>query len=70
MPIDPQETVDQIMRRWPATIAVFLRQRMRCIGCPVGHLHTVADAAHDHGLDPAPLLADLRAAASSDADRG
>lgn len=70
MPIDSQETVDEIMRRWPATIAVFLRHRMLCIGCPVGHLHTVTDASHDHGLDPGRLLADLRAAADGGAERG
>ena len=28
-------TVDDVMRRWPATIRVFLDFRMGCVGCPI-----------------------------------
>jgi hybrid cluster-associated redox disulfide protein len=27
--------VDEIMRKWPATVAVVLRYRMHCVGCPI-----------------------------------
>lgn len=52
--IDPDMAVDEIMRRWPATIRVFIRHKMLCIGCPIGIFHTVADAcdAHQAELDP------------------
>ena len=49
--IDPEMTVDEIMRRWPATIRVMIRNRMLCIGCPIGVFHTVADACDAHRID-------------------
>lgn len=44
-------TVDAIMRRWPATISVFIRNGMHCVGCPVGGFHTLAEASKAHRLD-------------------
>ena len=49
--IDPHMTVDEIMRRWPATIKVMIRNKMLCIGCPIGMFHTVSDACEAHRLD-------------------
>src|SRR5690554_5416205 len=49
--IDPEMTVDEIMRRWPATIRVFIRNRMLCIGCPIGVFHTVKDACDAHRIE-------------------
>lgn len=65
MAIEPNDTVDDVMRRWPGTVTVFLRNRMRCIGCPVGRIHTVAEACGEHRLDPAAVLDDLRRAADA-----
>ena len=42
--------VSEIMRRWPATIGVFIDLRMHCIGCPIGAFHTLADAADEHAI--------------------
>jgi len=64
--IDPDMTVDEIMRRWPATISVMMRYRMLCIGCPIGIFHTVADACNAHRLDLAAFSADLLEAMMSD----
>lgn len=44
-------SVDAIMRRWPATIPVFIRAGMHCVGCPVGGFHTLAEARKAHQLD-------------------
>lgn len=56
--IDPGMSVDQIMRRWPATIGVMIRHRMLCIGCPIGTSHhrryacrACAGRGHLHGRD-------------------
>lgn len=49
--IDPNMTVDEIMRRWPASIRIFIRNRMLCIGCPIGIFHTVKDVCEAHDLD-------------------
>ena len=53
------QSVDDVMRLWPATIRVFIAYRMGCVGCPVGGLHTVADACAAYGFDPAVFLAEL-----------
>lgn len=57
--------VEEVMRCFPATIAVFLRHRMHCVGCAVGPFHTVSDASHEYGLAAAALLGELRAAAAA-----
>lgn len=48
-------SVAEIMRRWPATIRVFLDRNMRCVGCPIAPFHTLVDAAAEHRL-PLPEL--------------
>jgi hybrid cluster-associated redox disulfide protein len=54
--------VDDVMRRWPATIRVFLDHKMLCVGCPIGCFHTVEDACREHGIDRIRFLAALHAA--------
>ena len=51
-------TLDEIMRRWPQTLNVFLDWRLHCIGCPIAGFHRLSNAAREHGY----ALADLRVA--------
>ncbi|NRC56320.1 DUF1858 domain-containing protein [Neoaquamicrobium sediminum] len=64
--IDPDMTVDEIMRRWPATIRVFIRHRMLCIGCPIGVFHNLTDACDAHRLDEETVSRELLAAMTND----
>ncbi|HEY8334893.1 MAG TPA: DUF1858 domain-containing protein [Tardiphaga sp.] len=57
-------TVDEVMRRWPATIRVFLDFNMGCVGCPIATFHSVDDACREHKVGQAFLQA-LRAAAAA-----
>lgn len=57
--LDSGMTVDEIMRRWPSTIRVFISNRMLCIGCPIGVFHTVKDACDAHGLNEAAVTRQL-----------
>ena len=66
--INPAMTVDEIMRRWPATIRVFIRNRMLCIGCPIGIFHTVKDACEAHLLDEESFARELLAAMRGDVE--
>ena len=59
MRVEPDMTVDEVMRRWPATIRAFLDHRMRCVGCPIATFHTVDDACREHGVDRTAFLAAL-----------
>ncbi|MGY3617216.1 DUF1858 domain-containing protein [Bradyrhizobium sp. USDA 10063] len=43
--------VDDVMRRWPPAIRVFLDFRMRCVGCPIGAFHSIEEACGEHGVD-------------------
>lgn len=60
-------TVDEIMRRWPATIRVMIRNRMLCVGCPIGIFHTVADACDAHRIDMDAFSDELLSAMRTDA---
>jgi len=44
-------TVDEVMRRWPRTIRVFLDFRMRCVGCPIAAFHSIDEACEEHDVD-------------------
>ena len=63
--IDLSTTVDEVMRRWPATIRIFLNRRMNCPGCPIACFHSVADACHEHHVDAEAFLRELRTLALS-----
>ena len=57
--VDPDMPVDEIMRRWPSTIAVMIRHHMLCVGCPIGPFHTVTDACAEHGVDERLFVQEL-----------
>ena len=62
-----RSTVDEIMRRTPRAVRIFLDNGMHCVGCPIAPFHTVAEAAREHGLDEAALRRVLEAAVSYEA---
>jgi hybrid cluster-associated redox disulfide protein len=56
------EIVDELMRKSPSAIAVFLKYQMKCVGCPIGPFHTIEDACREHSVDRAAFIADVRRA--------
>ena len=64
--IDFRMSVDEIMCRWPATIHVFMRRQMVCVGCPIGPFHTLKDACQEYQLDEDSFLLELTAAISAE----
>ncbi|WP_352473132.1 MULTISPECIES: DUF1858 domain-containing protein [unclassified Mesorhizobium] len=60
--IRPDMTIDEIMRQWPATVAVVLGRKMLCTGCPIGPFHTVTDACREHRVNETRFLVDLELA--------
>jgi hybrid cluster-associated redox disulfide protein len=59
-------TLDEIMRRWPRTIRVFVDWHLHCVGCPIADFHCLADSAEEHGYQ----LDDLRTAVRLAIDTG
>lgn len=61
MIVTSDTVVNELMSAHRLAIPVFLRHRMHCMGCPIGHLHTVGDACTAHGVDLAAFLCELHA---------
>jgi hybrid cluster-associated redox disulfide protein len=55
-------TVDEVMRRWPCTIRIFIDFNMHCVGCPIATFHSVEEACREHAIDLAVFLQRLQAA--------
>lgn len=49
--IDLEElSLNDIMRRWPQTLPVFVELRLHCIGCPIEGFHQLRHSAKEHGV--------------------
>ena len=59
---DPDMSLDDLMTLWPATINVFLRHKMLCIGCLVNPFHTVTDACREYDLEETAFRDELHIA--------
>lgn len=58
--IDCNQSIADLITQWPATIPVFLRHKMLCVGCVVSPFHTITDACAEHRLDKAAFIEDLQ----------
>jgi hybrid cluster-associated redox disulfide protein len=54
------QTVAEVLARWPAAIAVFLRRRMACVGCVMARFDTLREAAESYAVPPPLLLDEVR----------
>jgi hybrid cluster-associated redox disulfide protein len=59
MKITKESIVGQVVREYPATIAVFRAHGMGCLGCPSASGENIEKAAGIHGLNLEELLKDL-----------
>jgi hybrid cluster-associated redox disulfide protein len=64
MAISSHLLVDEVMRRWPVTVRVFLDFKLRCVGCPIAAFHDIDEACREHGVDRHAFLAALMDAAA------
>ena len=56
---DPDLALADLMTRWPATIPVFVRHKMLCVGCHVSPFHSIEDACAEYGVDQQAFVAEL-----------
>jgi hybrid cluster-associated redox disulfide protein len=68
--VTAETILDDLMRSHTATIPVFIRRRMMCVGCPVVRLHDVREACREHGIELDELLAELNGVVGGRAARG
>lgn len=57
-------TVDEVMRRWPRTLPVFVKLKLDCVGCDMAPFETIADVAKSYDLALDMLLSELDGAAT------
>ena len=43
-------TAAEVMQRWPATVPVFIRHCLACVGCPFAPFETLAEIPAIYGL--------------------
>ena len=53
------ETVENLLNRWPETAEVFHRHGMACVGCAVAPFYSVADAINTYHISHAEFLNEL-----------
>ncbi|MCO5188310.1 MAG: DUF1858 domain-containing protein [Anaerolineae bacterium] len=51
--------VADVMKRWPATIAVFQQHKMACVGCAVAPFFSVARAASIYSIPVEQFVQEL-----------
>lgn len=61
-PFGASEMVDDVMRQAPATVRVFLKHGMACVGCTIAPFHSIGEASAIYGLDVDTFLDELAAA--------
>lgn len=58
--------VEDVIARWPQTAVVFTRRNMACVGCPVSHLYSIAEAAAVYGLEVDDFVTELKRVVDSE----
>ncbi len=53
-------TAAEVMQRWPATIPVFIRHCLACVGCPFAPFETLAEIPAIYGLRPDDFIRELQ----------
>lgn len=68
-PIVATCVVQEVVERYPQTVAVFARHHLSCVGCYISPYHTIADTAREYALALEPLLGDLNRAVGQEGTR-
>ncbi len=59
--ISAQMTISEVVQKYPATVEVFMKHGLGCIGCAAARYENIAQGAAVHGIDADKLVADLNA---------
>ena len=65
--IDSKMTIQELLSRHPCAMAVFIKRRMLCLGCPTQAYHALEDVARIHGCTIDDLRHAIREAIESKA---
>jgi len=62
--IDPETTIQELLKQHPCATVMFIARRMLCVGCPAQAFHTLEEVARIHGSTIDDLCAAIRDAIS------
>jgi hybrid cluster-associated redox disulfide protein len=62
--IDPETTIQELLKQHPRATVMFIARRMLCVGCPAQAFHTLEEVARIHGSTIDDLCAAIRDAIS------
>ncbi|GAB4553165.1 MAG: hypothetical protein OHK0023_21960 [Anaerolineae bacterium] len=59
--VQPDQTIESVLKHYPAAANYLLTQNMLCIGCLLAHFHTLREIADIYHLDLQTFLTGLSA---------
>ncbi len=65
MTITKENTIEEVVTKYPESVMVFMKHGLHCIGCHVSAFESVEEGAMAHGIDVDALVADLNKIALS-----
>ncbi len=65
MSITKDNTIEEIVSKYPETMLVFMKHGLHCVGCHVSAFESIEQGAEAHGIDVDALVADLNKVVSS-----
>ena len=65
MSITKDNTIEEVVTRYPETMMVFMKHGLHCVGCHVSAFESIEEGAMAHGINVDALVADLNKVASS-----
>ena len=60
--ITKEMKIDEVLKEYPETVEVFVKNGFYCIGCAVASLESIEEGARVHGIDTDKLVGELNKA--------
>jgi hybrid cluster-associated redox disulfide protein len=57
--INRKMSIEEIVKKYPETIAIFERHGLGCLGCQAALFESIEQGAEVHGVDVDALISDL-----------
>ena len=59
MKITKDNTIQEVVEKYPQTIQVFMMHGLGCVGCAIANFENIEQGAAAHGIDVDKLIEDL-----------
>ncbi len=59
MSITKDNTIEEVVTKYPETMMVFMKHGLHCVGCHVSAFESIEEGAMAHGINVDALVSDL-----------